>query len=137
MTPTLLVTDDSMIVREMIKDLAAEMGWQVVGEATNGLEAVERFRELRPDVTTLDLVMPEYDGLYALAGIRAVDNQAKVLIVSAIDQTAVLKEAVRKGAADFIVKPFDKTRAQRALTLLSPAAASSTSSADEEHRHGR
>lgn len=123
MKPTLLVTDDSMIVREMIKDLALEMGWEVVGEATNGQEAIDRFRELRPDVTTLDLVMPEYDGLHALAGIRALDDQAKVLIVSAIDQTAVLKEAVRRGAADFIVKPFDKVRAQRALSLLSPVAA--------------
>ncbi len=123
MQPTLLVTDDSMIVREMIKDLAAEIGWQVVGEATNGQEAIQRFRELRPDVTTLDLVMPEFDGLHALAGIRAIDSEAKVLIISAIDQTAILKEAVRQGAADFIVKPFDKRRAQRALALLAPATA--------------
>ncbi len=124
MPPTLLITDDSMIVREMIKDLALELGWQVVGEATNGQEAIDRFRELRPDVTTLDLVMPEFDGLHALAGIRAIDDQAKVLIVSAIDQAAVLREAVRSGAADFIVKPFDKARAKRALKLLAPVHAS-------------
>jgi two-component system chemotaxis response regulator CheY len=128
MPPTLLVTDDSMIIREMIKDLATELGWQVVGEASNGQEAIERFRELRPDVTTLDLVMPEFDGLHALAGIRAIDDQAKVLIVSAIDQTAVLKEAVRKGAADFIVKPFDRRRAQRALSLLVPPTAAKQAS---------
>lgn len=118
MSHTLLVTDDSMIVREMIKDLATEAGWTVVGEAANGQEAIDRFRELRPDAMTLDLVMPEFDGLHALRGVRQCDPNAKVLVVSAIDQTDVLQEAVKLGAADFIVKPFDKRRAQRALGLL-------------------
>lgn len=118
MSHTLLVTDDSMIVREMIKDLAAEAGWTVVGEAVNGQQAIEKYRALRPDAMTLDLVMPEYDGLYALRGVRAFDPQAKVLVVSAIDQAEVLQEAVKLGAADFIVKPFDKERAKRALAIL-------------------
>jgi two-component system chemotaxis response regulator CheY len=118
MSHTLLVTDDSMIVREMIKDLAAEAGWTVVGEAVNGQDAIEKYRQLRPDAMTLDLVMPEYDGLHALRGVRECDPQAKVLVVSAIDQTDVLQEAVKLGAADFIVKPFDKQRAQRALSIL-------------------
>ncbi|WP_428308121.1 response regulator [Lacipirellula sp.] len=118
MSHTLLVTDDSMIVREMIKDLAAEAGWTVVGEAVNGQQAIEKYQELRPDAMTLDLVMPDYDGLHALRGVRALDPRAKVLVVSAIDQTDVLQEAFKLGAADFIVKPFAKERAQRALATL-------------------
>jgi two-component system chemotaxis response regulator CheY len=118
MSHTLLVTDDSMIVREMIKDLATEAGWTVVGEAINGQDAIEKYRQLRPDAMTLDLVMPEYDGLHALRGVRQFDPQAKVLVVSAIDQTDVLQEALKLGAADFIVKPFNKGRAQQALAIL-------------------
>ncbi|BBO31202.1 response regulator [Lacipirellula parvula] len=118
MSHTLLVTDDSMIVREMIKDLAIEAGWTVVGEAVNGQQAIEKYHELRPDAMTLDLVMPEYDGLHALRGVRALDPRAKILVVSAIDQTDVLQEALKLGAADFIVKPFAKDRAQRALATL-------------------
>lgn len=114
----LLVTDDSMMIRELIKELALEAGWQIVGEATNGDEAIELFRQQRPNVTTLDLVMPVHDGLHALRGIRALDPQAKVLVISAISQTEVLKEALSLGASDFIVKPFKKDQAQRALELL-------------------
>lgn len=125
----LLVTDDSMMIRELIKELALEAGWQIVGEATNGDEAIELFKQHRPDVTTLDLVMPVHDGLHALRGIRAIDPQAKVLVISAISQTDVLKEALSLGASDFIVKPFKKDQAQRALELLAgdnaPAAAAS------------
>lgn len=108
MSVRLLVVDDAMIIRELIKEAAAEAGFEVVGEATNGREAVERFTELRPDVVTLDLVMPQYDGLHALEGILAVDPGARVVVVSALEQTTILKEAFRKGASDFITKPFDK-----------------------------
>lgn len=116
--PTLLVTDDSMIIREIIKDIAICDGWTILGEATNGLEAINLYRDLRPDAVTLDLVMPEHDGLSALRGIREQDQNAVVLIVSAIDQREILAEAVRLGAADFIVKPFDKGRMRTALKLL-------------------
>jgi len=108
MSVRLLVVDDAMIIRELIKEAAAEAGFEVVGEATNGREAVERFTELRPDVVTLDLVMPQYDGLHALEGILAADPGARVVVVSALEQTTILKEAFRKGASDFITKPFDK-----------------------------
>lgn len=126
----LLVTDDSMMIRELIKELALELGWQIVGEAADGDEAIELFKQQRPDVTTLDLVMPVHDGLHALRGIRAIDPQAKVLVISAISQTEVLKEALGLGASDFIVKPFKKAQAQHALSLLAgdntPAAVSAT-----------
>ena len=106
MSPTLLVTDDSMIIREMIKDVALDNGWEVVGEAANGQEAIDRFSQLRPDVVTLDLVMPMFDGLHALRGIRQLDPSACIVIVSAIDQKEVWEEALRLGAASLVVKPF-------------------------------
>ena len=108
MAKTLLVTDDALIIREMIKDAAVSAGWEIAGEAGNGQEAVERYRELRPDACTLDLVMPEYDGLHALRGILGIDPEARVVVVSALDQKNVLKDAFKLGAADFLVKPFDK-----------------------------
>ncbi len=118
MPKTLLVTDDAMIMREMIKDVARESGWTIVGEATNGQEAAERHAEYHPDVMTLDLVMPEYDGLHALRSIMAKSPDAKVLVVSALDQQQVLKEALELGASDFVVKPFDKDRMTKALESL-------------------
>ena len=118
MSKTLLVTDDALIIREMIKDAAQNAGWQIVGEAANGQEAIDRYKELRPDAVTLDLVMPEYDGLYALDGITAFDPEAKVLVVSALEQKNVLKDAFKRGATDFVVKPFDKSHLTSALETM-------------------
>ena len=120
MSRTLLVTDDAIIIREIIKDVAESAGWTIVGEASNGQEAIDRYVELRPDACTLDLVMPEYDGLHALRGIIAANPNAKVLVVSALEQTAVLKEAFRAGATDFLVKPFDKDVLIRTLDQMVP-----------------
>lgn len=122
MSKRLLVTDDALIIREMIKDAAIEDGWEIAGEATNGQEAVERFEELNPDAVTLDLVMPEFDGLHALRGIAERQASNRVLIVSALDQSDVLKQALKLGAADFIVKPFDKTRLVGALDKIADQA---------------
>ncbi|MBN2473891.1 MAG: response regulator [Pirellulales bacterium] len=108
MAKTLLIVDDALIIRELIKDAATDAGWTIVGEAGNGQEAIDRYRELHPLAATLDLVMPEYDGLHALRGILAYDTQAKIVVVSALDQKAVLKDAFKLGAADFLVKPFDQ-----------------------------
>ncbi|MCC6125750.1 MAG: response regulator [Pirellulales bacterium] len=109
MSKRLLVTDDAPIIREIIKDAAQSAGWEIAGEAGNGQMAVEMYQTLRPDVCTLDLVMPEYDGMHGLRGIKALNPDAKVVIVSALDQKNVLKETFRLGVSDFIVKPFDKT----------------------------
>jgi two-component system, chemotaxis family, chemotaxis protein CheY len=108
MNKTLIVTDDATIVREKIKEVARSAGWEIVGEAKNGKEAVEKFSQLRPMAMTVDLVMPEYDGIYALREIMALDPNAKVIVVSALGQKNILKDAFKLGAADFIVKPFDK-----------------------------
>ena len=118
MARTLLVTDDAMIIRQIIKDMATSAGWEVVGEASNGQEAIDRYRELRPDAVTLDLVMPEHNGLHALHGIMEFDPKAKVLVVSALEQRGVLKDAFKAGAAEFVSKPFDKQGLQTTLEQL-------------------
>jgi two-component system chemotaxis response regulator CheY len=122
MPHTLLIVDDSMVLRSMIADLATEAGWQVAGQASNGQEAIERYQDLRPDLVTLDLIMPEFDGMYALRGIRQVDPAAKVIVVSALEQKGVLREAFSCGATDFVLKPIDKPGLLNALmSVTSPA----------------
>jgi two-component system chemotaxis response regulator CheY len=106
--PRVLVVDDALIMRTMIKDIARSAGWEIAGEATTGAEAVRRWRELRPDLVTLDIVMPEMDGVEALRLIRTEDPEARVVMVSAVDQRAKLAECIGLGAHDFIVKPFDR-----------------------------
>ncbi len=118
MSHKILITDDAIIIREMIKDTVTTAGWTVVGQASNGKMAVDLYREHRPDVMTLDMVMPEYDGLYALREIMAIDPQAKVLVVSALDQSKILKEAFVLGATDFIIKPFKQQALLEALERL-------------------
>ncbi len=101
-----LIADDSMLMRRMIGDILSTSGWHVVAEAANGQEAVDRYKQSRPDLVTLDIVMPETDGLYALERILAFDPDARVIIVSALNQTKLISEAIRKGAYDFVGKPF-------------------------------
>lgn len=107
MKPRVLVTDDAAIIRQLIVDTVTQAGWQVVAQATNGQEAVEKYLQHRPDIMTLDLVMPEYDGRYALKNILVADPQARIVVVSALNQAEILREAIRLGAAEFVVKPFD------------------------------
>jgi len=110
MAKRVLVVDDALIMRMRIKDIAREAGWEIAGEATNGEEAVARFLELRPDLMTLDIVMPKMDGVAVLRQVRKEDPLARVAMVSAVDQKEKLSECIRLGAVDFIVKPFDKAR---------------------------
>jgi two-component system chemotaxis response regulator CheY len=114
------VADDALIIRHIIKDIALSAGWEVVGEAGNGQEAIERYRELRPDAVTLDLVMPGHDGLHALRGIMEFDSGAKVVVVSALEQRGAIKDAIKAGASDFVAKPFDKRSLQATLDQLVP-----------------
>ncbi len=110
MSLRLLIVDDQLIMRMRIKEIAQAAGWEIVGEASNGKDAVERFRELRPDLVTMDIVMPELDGIEALRQIRQIDPGARVAMVSAINQADKLSECIRLGAVDFIVKPFKPAR---------------------------
>jgi two-component system chemotaxis response regulator CheY len=106
----LLIVDDALLMRKMIGDVAAEAGWEVAGEACNGREAVELYDRLRPDLVTMDVVMPELSGLEALRQIRTADPEAKVVMVTALDQKQTLMDSIEAGAIDFIVKPFDRSR---------------------------
>lgn len=108
----LVVVDDALIMRMRIKEIAQEVGCEVVGEAANGKDAVARYKELRPDLMTLDIVMPEMDGIEALREIRKIDPTARVAMVSAVNQADKLAECIRLGAVDFIVKPFTKAKLQ-------------------------
>ncbi|MBL4888721.1 MAG: response regulator [Candidatus Lindowbacteria bacterium] len=103
-----LVVDDAKFMRSMVTDVLERFGFEICGEAADGGEAVEKWKELRPDVTTLDIVMPTVDGIEALRRIMKEDANAKVIMLTAIDQRESLKEALKLGALDFIVKPFDE-----------------------------
>lgn len=105
-----MIVDDSLIMRMKIKDIASATGWDIVAEASDGWEAVKLYEEWHPDLVTLDMVMPEMDGLSALKTIRAEHPDAQVVIVSAVDQKQKLNECIVSGALDFIVKPFDEDR---------------------------
>jgi two-component system chemotaxis response regulator CheY len=110
MAKRVLVVDDAMIMRMRIKEIARDSGWEIAGEAANGEEGLAQYRDLRPDLMTLDIVMPKMDGVAVLRQIRQEDPQAKIVMVSAVDQKGKLTECIRLGAVDFIVKPFDKAR---------------------------
>lgn len=118
MTKRLLIADDSVLIRRMIAEVLTQSGWVVVGEAGNGAEAVEKYKELRPDAVTLDIVMPGTDGLYALDGILAFDPHARIVVVSALNQTKLISEAIRKGAHDFIAKPFLPEQLQETVNAV-------------------
>lgn len=110
-----LVVDDAAFMRKLLTDALVSGGHEVVGEAGNGVEAVARWQELRPELTTLDITMPEKDGLAALAEIMAIDPSAKVIMCSALGQEAKVLEAVKLGAKDFVVKPFQPPRVLEAV----------------------
>lgn len=111
----ILVVDDAAFMRMMLKDILSKNGFEVVGEAENGQKAVEKWQELRPDLTTMDITMPEMDGISAVKEIKKVDANAKVIMCSAMGQQAMVIEAIQSGARDFIVKPFQPDRVIEAV----------------------
>ena len=110
-----LVTDDAAFMRMMIKNILTQNGHEVVGEAGNGKEAVEQYAALKPDICTMDITMPEKDGIAALKEIMAAHPGAKVIMCSALGQEAKVIESIRAGAKDFIVKPFQQDRVLTAI----------------------
>lgn len=101
-----LIVDDAVFMRNMIRDIFSGGGFEVIGEAANGLEAVSKYRELRPDLVTMDIMMPYKSGIEATREIVALDPNATVVMCSALGQEALVMEAIEAGATDFIVKPF-------------------------------
>ena len=106
MTTRVLIVDDAIFMRTMLRNIFVESGFEVIGEAGNGNDAVEKYRALMPDLTTLDIVMPEKNGIEALKAIIALDPRARVVMCSALGQESLIIEALEAGARDFIVKPF-------------------------------
>jgi two-component system, chemotaxis family, chemotaxis protein CheY len=105
-----LVVDDAAFMRKMVSDTLTKGGHEVVGEAGNGVEAVDRYQQLQPDLTTLDITMPEKDGIAALQEIIALDPAARVIMCSALGQESKVLESIKLGARDFVVKPFQADR---------------------------
>lgn len=110
-----MVVDDAAFMRMMIKDILTKNGYEVVAEAENGLKAVEKYQEVQPDLTTMDITMPELDGISALKQIKAFDPGAKIIMCSAMGQQAMVIDAIQSGARDFIVKPFQPDRVLEAV----------------------
>lgn len=117
----ILITDDAAFMRMILKDIIVKAGYDVVAEASNGQEAVEKYKELKPDFVTMDITMPVMDGIQAIKEIKAVDPNAKVIVCSAMGQQAMVIEAIQAGAKDFIVKPFQSNRVIEALQKLEQA----------------
>ncbi len=118
MSCNILIVDDAAFMRATLKDVMTKGGFEVVGEAVNGKEAIDKYKTLKPDIVTMDITMPEMDGLEALKAIVSLNADAKVIMVSAIGQQANVLQAVKTGAKDFIVKPFQPDRIIDALTKV-------------------
>ncbi len=106
----IMIVDDALFMRTLLRGILEEEGWQVVGEAADGAEAVTKYLELRPDVTTMDIVMPKKSGIEALTEIAQLDGTAKVVMCTAMGQESLVDEAGRAGAKGYIIKPFDSQK---------------------------
>lgn len=115
MAKSVLICDDAAFMRVMIKDILTKNGYEVAGEAENGLKAVEKYAETKPDLVMMDITMPEMDGIQALKEIKKVDAAAKIIMCSAMGQQAMVIESIQAGAKDFIVKPFQAERVLEAV----------------------
>lgn len=111
----ILIVDDAAFMRMMIKDILTKNGFEIIGEATDGVHAIEKFKEVKPDLVTMDITMPEMDGITALKEIKKIDPNAKVIMCSAMGQQAMVIDAIQAGANDFIVKPFQNDRVLEAI----------------------
>jgi len=115
MASRVLIVDDAAFMRMMLKDILVKNGFEIAGEGENGAQAIDKYQELKPDVVTMDITMPEMDGISAVKQIKALDPNAKVVMCSAMGQQAMVIEAIQAGAKDFIVKPFQPDRVVEAL----------------------
>jgi two-component system chemotaxis response regulator CheY len=111
----ILVVDDAAFMRMMIKDVLTKNGYEILGEAENGQKAIEKFKELNPDLVIMDITMPEVDGIQAVKEIKKIDANAKIIMCSAMGQQAMVIESIQAGARDFIVKPFQADRVVEAV----------------------
>ncbi|WP_446897253.1 response regulator [Clostridium sp. LBM24168] len=113
-----LIVDDAAFMRMMIKDILEKNGFEIVGEANNGIKAVELFKKESPDVVTMDITMPDMDGIEAVKEIKKMDPKAKIIMCSAMGQQTMVMDAIKAGARDFIVKPFQPDRVLEAINKV-------------------
>jgi two-component system chemotaxis response regulator CheY len=118
MAKRVMVVDDAAFMRMMIKDILTKNGYEIVGEAENGLKAVERYKELQPDLVIMDITMPEMDGIQAVKEIKKINPDAKIMMCSAMGQQAMVIESIQAGARDFVVKPFQSDRVIEAVQKI-------------------
>lgn len=114
----ILIVDDAAFMRMMIKDILQKNGYEVVGEAANGLQAIELYKAHQPDLVTMDITMPEMDGIEAVKQIKAINSNAKIIMCSAMGQQSMVMDAIKAGANDFIVKPFQADRVLEAIKKI-------------------
>ncbi len=110
-----MIVDDAMFMRGVLRGILERSGYEVVGEASNGIEAIEKYKELKPDLVTMDITMPDMTGLVAVKAIKEIDSNARVIMCSAMGQNAMVVEALKNGALDFIIKPFQASAVLEAL----------------------
>lgn len=110
-----LIVDDAAFMRMMLRDILTKNGYEIAGEAENGVQAVEKYKEVKPDLVTMDITMPEMDGISAVREIKKIDPGARIVMVSAMGQQAMVIEAIQAGAMDFVVKPFQPDRVIEAV----------------------
>ncbi len=108
MPSRVLIVDDALFMRNLLREIFSDEGWDVVGEAADGVEALQQYKALQPDLVTMDIVMPERSGIESLQDILALSQDAVVIMCSALGQESMVMEAIQNGAKDFIVKPFQK-----------------------------
>lgn len=111
----ILIVDDAAFMRMMIREILSKGGYEIIGEAADGVQAVQKYKEAKPDLVTMDITMPEMDGIQALREIRQFDSSAAVIMCSAMGQQAMVIDAIQAGARDFIVKPFQADRVIEAI----------------------
>ncbi len=113
-----LIVDDAAFMRMMLRDILEKNGFEIVGEASNGIKAVELYKKEKPEVVTMDITMPDMDGIEAVKQIKAFDPNSKIIMCSAMGQQSMVMDAIRAGARDFIVKPFQADRVIEAITKV-------------------
>ncbi|RKZ21899.1 two-component system response regulator [bacterium] len=110
-----LIVDDAVFMRRMLADILRKEGYEIVGEAENGAQAVEKYKELKPDLVTMDIIMPDMSGIDAVKEIMKIDPNAKIIMVSAMGHQTLVVEAIQAGAKDYVVKPFQPSRVLEAV----------------------
>ncbi len=114
----IMVVDDAAFMRGSLRMMLERNGFEVIGEAENGVAAVQKYLEIKPDIVTMDITMPEMDGITALTQIKEMDPSAKIIMISALGQEAYVREAIIKGAKGFLVKPFKEEAVVKAINAL-------------------